>query len=155
MVFRNVYAYVMDYYTAEDICQETFIRLGQNLDHVKPEKVRRWLIRVSEHLAIDYLRKGGNVKVSLGLDGMRDTLADRRYSDLSSMLEEKEERELQKAALIRLRKEKPNWYEAMLMSYVEEMDNRSIGNELGIKASLVSKWKERARRWLLTIYEEN
>lgn len=154
IVVKNAYLFVKDYYAAEDICQETFIRLAQNLDRVKPEKVGRWLICVSERLAIDYLRKGGSVKVSLGLDGIQDTLADRRYSDLSSMLEEKEDRELQKSALICLRREKPVWYDTMLMSYVEEMDNGTIGSELGVKASLVSKWKERARLWLLSKYEE-
>lgn len=155
IVIKNAYLYVKDYHAAEDICQETFIRLGENLDRVEPEKVKRWLLRVSEHLAIDYLRKGGNNKVSVGLDGIKEFSADRRYSDLSALLEEREEQELKTAALIRLRREKPIWYDTMLMSYVEEMDNHAIGNELGVKASLVSKWKERARRWLNAVYEEN
>lgn len=155
IVIKNAYLYVKDYHAAEDICQETFIRLGENLDRVEPEKIKRWLLRVSERLAIDYLRKGGNNKVSVGLDGIKEFPADRRYSDLSALLEEREERELKTAALIRLRREKPIWYDTMLMSYVEEMDNHAIGNELGVKASLVSKWKERARRWLNAVYEEN
>lgn len=154
LVIKNAYLYVKDYHAAEDICQETFIRLGQNLHRVKPENVKTWLFRVSEHLAIDYLRKGGKNKVSLDLDRIGETLPDRRYSDLSALLEEKEERELKAAALIRLRREKPVWYDTVLMSYVEEMDNQAIGEELGIKASLVSKWKERARKWLIAVYEE-
>ena len=88
------------------------------------------------------------------MEGIEEIPADRRYSDLSAILEEKEERELRTAALIRLRKEKPIWYDTIMMSYVEEMDNSTIGDELGIKASLVSKWKERARRWLIAAYEE-
>ena len=58
MVIRNIYLYV-DYYTAEDLCQETFIRLQKYLERVKPEKVKAWLLAVSEHLALDYLKKGG------------------------------------------------------------------------------------------------
>lgn len=154
-VIRNAYAYVGDYHTAEDICQETFIRFGQNMHRIRPEAVRRWLFRVSKRLAIDYLRKGGSYQVDPGLEEIQEFFPDRKYSDLSSVLEEKEERELRTAALIRLRREKPLWYEIILMSHVEGMDNRAIAEELGVTAALVSKWKERARKWLNAAYEEN
>lgn len=155
MVIKNAYSVLKDYYAAEDICQETFIRLKKNMDRVDPDKVRMWLLRVSKRLAIDYLRKGGKRKVDVGLDGVRNIPADRTYFDLSSMLEEKEDRELMGSALNRLKKEKPIWYDAVLMSYVEGMDNRAIGEELGVKAFLVSTWKKRARQWLNKAYEEN
>ena len=38
------------------------------------------------------------------------------------------------------------------MSYVQRMDNVSIGNEFGVSAALVSKWKERAHTWLRNAY---
>lgn len=155
MVTKNVYSYVEDYYTAEDICQETFIRFRQNMDRVEPEKVKIWLFQVSKRLAIDYLRKGGKNKIDVGLEGARDIPADRKHFDLSAILEEKEDRELMGSALHRLKNEKPVWYDAVLMSYVEGMDNCTIGKELGVKAFLVSKWKARARRWLNRAYEEN
>ena len=68
IVIRNAYLFVKDYYIAEDICQETFIRLERNLGTVPPEKVKGWLLCVSERLAIDYLRKGGKYKIHVGLD---------------------------------------------------------------------------------------
>lgn len=37
IVIRNAYLFVKDYYIAEDICQETFIRLERNLGTVPPE----------------------------------------------------------------------------------------------------------------------
>jgi len=40
------------------------------------------------------------------------------------------------------------------MCYLEDMDNPSIGKELGVKPYLISKWKERAKSWLKTAYEE-
>lgn len=153
-VIRNAYLFVKDYYAAEDICQETFIRLGKHLDHIPPEKVRAWLLCVSERMAIDWLRKGGKYETNVGLDEKElDSLVS-GYSDLSSLLERREECEQKGKVLKRLKKEKPLWYQAVCMSYLEDMDNPSIGKELGIGPHLVSKWKERAKRWLKTAYEE-
>lgn len=154
MVIRNAYLFVKDYYTAEDICQETFIRLEKNLDHVSPEKVRPWLVCVSERLAVDYLRKGGKYETKIGLDDAELDLLAGDYSDLSYLIEKKEEYERAERILKRLKREKPRWYDVMCMSYLENMDNPSIGREMGVKPALVSKWKERAKYWLKTAYEE-
>lgn len=154
IVIRNVYLFVRDYYSAEDICQETFIRLDKNLNHIPPEKVQSWLICVSGRLAIDYLRKGGRYETEVGVDEKELELVIENDSDLSYLIEKKEEYEQRGKILKQLKKEKPLWYEAICMSYLEDMDNPSIGKELGVKPSLVSKWKERGKRWLKTAYEE-
>ena len=65
MVIRNVYQRMKDYYAAEDICQETFIRLAGHLDEVPPEKVKAWLICVSDNLALDILRKHKSKEAAL------------------------------------------------------------------------------------------
>ena len=54
----------------------------------------------------------------------------------------------------RLKKEKPQWYDVLFMSLYEGMDNHAIALEMGIKPSLVSKWKERAIKWLKKAYEK-
>lgn len=154
MVIRNVYVMVRDYYTAEDICQETFIRLGEHLDHVPPQKVKRWLINVSGRLAFDYLRKGGKCETKIGIDESELELLFQDDFDLSDLIEKKEECEQRGRVLKRLKKEKPLWYDVICMSYLEDMDNPAIGKELGVKPSLVSKWKERGKRWLKSAYED-
>ena len=49
MVIRNICLHV-DYHTAEDLCQETFIRLSEDLERVEPEKMKAWLLEVSDNL---------------------------------------------------------------------------------------------------------
>lgn len=154
MVIRNAYLFVNDYHAAEDICQETFIRLEKHLEHIPSEKVRSWLVCVSERLSIDYLRKGGQYETSVGLEEEELNIPAEDYFDLSCLIEEKEEFERKGRVLKRLKKEKPLWYQAVCMSYLEDMDNPSIGKELGVRPYLVSKWKERARSWLKKAYEE-
>lgn len=153
MVIRNAYLFVKDYYTAEDICQETFIRLGENLDKIPPEKIKAWLIRVSEHLALDYLKKGGKYEIGLGIEECSEEFVNDDYFDLSSMIVHKEEAECKGRILNKLKRERPLWYETIMMSNLEDMDNSSIGKELGIKPNLVSKWKSRTRKWLRDHYE--
>lgn len=154
IVIRNVYLLVRDYYTAEDVCQETFIRLGKHLNHVPPEKVKAWLICVSGRLAADYLRKGGKNETRIGIDEEELELFVGNDCDLSCLIEKKEEYEQKGKVLKQLKKEKPLWYDVICMSYLEDMDNPSIGKELGVKPSLVSKWKERGKRWLRSAYEK-
>ncbi len=154
IVIRNAYLFVKDYYIAEDICQETFIRLERNLGTVPPEKVKGWLLCVSERLAIDYLRKGGKYKIHVGLDEAEWKPPPEDCADVSSLLEKKEEREQKGRVLKRLKREKPLWYETVCMSYLENMDNPSIGRELGVRPYLISKWKERAKLWLQNAFEE-
>ena len=154
MVIRNAYMYVKDYYVAEDICQETFIRFGKHMEDIPSEKVKGWLFCISERLAFDYLRKGGKYETFVGLEETELNRFSENYSDVSHLLEKKEEYEHRGRVLERLKREKPLWYETMCMCYLENMDNPSIGKELGVKPYLISKWKERAKSWLKTAYEE-
>lgn len=152
LVIRNARLFVKDYHLAEDICQETFIRLGENLDRIPPDKIRIWLIRVSERLAIDAMKKGGTYTVIPGIADGEHEGASAEDSDLSNLMVRKEEIEYRKNILGELKKERPLWYETIVMCYLEEMDNPSISRTLGVKASLIRKWKERARKWLLERY---
>ena len=61
-------------------------------------------------------------------------LSEDPFSDVSWILEEKEKSEFLKRALFRMKIEHNNWYEVILMSYVQRMDNISIGNEFGVSA---------------------
>ena len=53
-----------------------------------------------------------------------------------------------------LKEIRPNWYEVIRMSCLEDMDTRAIGKALGVRPMLVSKWKERGRRWLRDAYRK-
>jgi RNA polymerase sigma-70 factor (ECF subfamily) len=58
---KPVYSYVVrlvnDEGAAEDISQETFVRLFQELDRIRDETASAWLYRVARNLVTDYVRK--------------------------------------------------------------------------------------------------
>ncbi len=154
VVIRNAYVYVKDYHVAEDICQETFIRFEQKMESIPDEKVIRWLLRVSERLALDHLRRGRRRGENLQLEEYVGVLEDNRNTDASRVFIQKEEYEERMRVLDQLREVRPNWHDALIMSYLENMDNSSIGKELGATPALVSKWKERGQRWLREAYKK-
>ena len=150
-IMKNVYVFVRDYHAAEDICQDAFARLSGNLDHVPPEKVKAWLLVVSERLAKDYLRKGGKYRRVMEVEFSEEFVTD-LVPDPLDLLIEREERAEKKRVIGCLKFEKPHWYNAMMMRYMEQMNDIEIREELGIKASLASKWRERAKKWVLGKY---
>ena len=151
MVIRNICLYV-DYHTAEDLCQETFIRLSDHLDSLKPEEIKRWLLVVSERLALDYLKKGGQYSTTIGLEENEEKFADQR-SDTALIVEEREESRIKGRVLERLKREKRDWYDALILYYVGRMSDDEISRRKGVKKSLVGKWRQRAKEKLREWYE--
>lgn len=153
MVIRNAYMVVKDYHTAEDICQDTFICLAERLDEIAQEKVKIWLLVVSRHLALDHIKKGGKYRTDMSLEISGEFFLD-IHSDPSIILENKEQRKEKENVLKSLKLTKPKWFNVILMSFVEEMDNPSIASEMGVTPGLVSQWKGRAVKWLTREYKK-
>lgn len=154
MIIHHSFEYVKDYHTAEDICQESFLRLLKNIDKVPPESMKLWLFRTATNLSIDYLKKGGKYKMTVGLTDYDETNIFDEYMDLSNEIARKETCEEKEHMINRLKKEKPEWYRAILMCHLEGMDNSSIGAVMGVKPTLISKWKERGSKWLRETYKK-
>lgn len=153
LIINNAYSYVDDYYTAEDICQETFLRYYRCEEKIEERKVKAWLLEVSRHLAIDHMRKGGKYKTDVGLEPHVLETKENAYPDPCSILEKKEVEKIRFHVLERLKEEKPIWYEAIVLSVLDDKDNKEIGQIMGVSPSLVSKWKERGKQWLRNKYE--
>ena len=152
LVFRNICLYV-DYHTAEDLCQETFIRLSDHLDSLKPEKIKAWLLVVSEHLSLDYLRKGGSCRTITGLKVEEKELIDPR-SDTERIVEELEESRRKGKVLARLKLEKRDWYDALILRYVGSLSDEEISRRKGVKKSLIGKWRQRSQKKLREWYQK-
>ena len=151
MVFRNIILYV-DYHTAEDLCQETFIRLSEKREKVDHERIREWLLVVSEHLALDHLKRGGKIQTIIGLEPEKTEIPDLRL-DTVLLAEEREESRRKYNVLFRLKMEKRDWYDALILKYVGHMSDKEISEKKGIRHSLVGKWRQRGREQLRKWYE--
>src|SRR4029078_13327246 len=57
-VFSLIYLMVRDRELAEDLAQDTFIKVLNHIDRYRPEfKLSSWLFKIANNVAIDYLRK--------------------------------------------------------------------------------------------------
>src|SRR5918999_3637803 len=57
-VFSLVYRMVRDRELAEDLSQETFIKVLNHIDRYRPEfKLSSWLFKIANNVAIDHLRR--------------------------------------------------------------------------------------------------
>ena len=60
LVMNNAKKYV-DHQTAEDVAQDTFIKMLENLEGLEDATVKDWLAVVSMNIAKDYAKKGGSI----------------------------------------------------------------------------------------------
>lgn len=153
LVYKNAYYMVKDKHVAEDICQDTFERLLEQQSRIPAKNIKAWLLVVSERLALDYLKKGGQYTTDVGLEISEEFFCD-IYSDPGYILEKKEECAQKHTVLEKLKLKKPNWYEVILMSVLEEKDNQSIASELGASYGQISQWKSRGIKWLTKEYKK-
>lgn len=151
LVKRNASRYVGDY-IAEDIAQETFIKMYRHLPYLEDDMVKQWLLVVSGNMAKDYLRKGGQYEIH---SMEPEELEDKMDACFESAEESFEKNDKQKAAgkLLRtacnlLYEKNPKWYYIMLDSYMLGMTSEEIGKVLGTTAGNVDVMKTRARAYL-------
>lgn len=71
-IFSYVFRLVNDEGAAEDIAQETFVRLYQELDRIRDETASAWLYRVARNLVTDYIRKKRPVTFTVLKGGKSD-----------------------------------------------------------------------------------
>ena len=151
-VFSLIYRMVRDRELAEDLAQETFVKVLNAIESYRPEyKFSSWIFKIANNAAIDHLRR--RELDTLSLEGARDAttperaeatalqLADRGESPLDEM----EARELGGAierAITRLR---PEYQSCILLRHVEDRSYEEIAEILGLPLGTVKTYIHRAR----------
>jgi RNA polymerase sigma-70 factor (ECF subfamily) len=151
-VFSLIYRMVRDRETAEDLAQETFIKVLNAIDSYRPEhKFSSWIFKIANNAAIDHLRRRDPDLLSL--DGAPDAVsADRQEAtslqvrDLGeSPLDELQARELGshiETAIARLR---PEYRACIMLRHVEGRAYEEIAAILDLPLGTVKTYIHRAR----------
>ncbi len=154
-VFSLIFRMVRDRETAEDLAQETFIKVLNNLDRYSPEfKFSSWLFKIANNLTIDHLRRRRIDTISI--EGAPDavTVESARATSIAvvsqdqSPLEELESRELGTAIEAAIAGLRPEYRACILLRHVEDRSYEEIAEIVKLPLGTVKTYIHRARHEL-------
>ncbi|MGA2382131.1 MAG: sigma-70 family RNA polymerase sigma factor [Gemmatimonadales bacterium] len=151
-VFSLIYRMVRDRALAEDLAQETFIKVLNALDTYRPEfKFSSWIFKIANNAAIDQLRKRELATLSLdGAPGARtaeevEATALQAVDHTESALAELEARELGSEIEQAIGKLRPEYRTAILLRHVEGRAYEEIAEVMDLPLGTVKTYIHRAR----------
>ena len=151
-VFSLIYRMVRDRALAEDLAQETFIKVLNALDSYRPEfKFSSWIFKIANNAAIDQLRKRELNTLSLdGAPGARtaeevEATALQAVDRTESPLAELESRELGSEIEQAIGRLRPEYRTAILLRHVEGRAYEEIAEVMDLPLGTVKTYIHRAR----------
>ena len=150
---RQVHAHVLrkigDFQIAEDITQETFLRIYQKLDTLNhPTQFSKWLYAIVDHLCIAWFRKNRLQTRSLQEIHISETEAE-AYSRYVATEHAKTTADAQRALVKELlTKLKESDRTVITLHYFEDMTSAEIGEFLGVSENTIKSRIRRARQRL-------
>ncbi len=154
-VFSLVFRMVRDTATAEDLAQDTFIKVLNHIDKYRPEfKFSSWLFKVANNVAIDHLRRRQLNTVSIDgapnaasvadIEATRFDIADKSESALEAM----EARELGSSIERAIGALRPEYRSCIMLRHVEGRSYEEIAATLDLPLGTVKTYIHRARHQL-------
>ena len=141
-ILAVAYRMLGDRGAAEDVAQETFVRLWRNAADWKPgvARLETWLYRVASNLCIDRIRKS---KRDAPEDAAPEQVDDAPLAD--GVMEATERGAAVRAAIARLNERQRM---ALTLCHYEELSNGETAEIMGVSVEAVESLLARARRRL-------
>lgn len=159
-VFSLIYRMVRDRELAEDLAQETFIKVLNAIERYRPEfKFSSWIFKIANNATIDHLRR--KELDTLSLEGGPDaTTPDRieatalKIGDTTeNPLEELEARELGSAIERAVATLRPEYKACIILRHVEGRPYEEISEILDLPLGTIKTYIHRARAELRELLE--
>src|SRR6478752_7789751 len=154
-VFSLIFRMVRDREMAEDLAQDTFIKVLNNIDRYRPEfKLSSWLFKIANNVTIDHLRRRQLDTISI--EGSPDAVTAERARATSvtvtsggeSPLEELESRELGGQIEKAIAKLRPEYRACIILRHVEDYSYDEIAEIVKLPLGTVKTYIHRARQEL-------
>jgi RNA polymerase sigma-70 factor (ECF subfamily) len=160
-VFSLIFRMVRDRETAEDLSQETFIKVLNNIDRYSPDfKFSSWLFKIANNLTIDHLRRRRLDTISI--EGAPDavTAESARATSIviasanESPLAELESKELGASIEQAIAQLRPEYRACIILRHVEDRSYEEIAEIVKLPLGTVKTYIHRARRELRAALNE-
>jgi len=140
---------VKDESVADDLIQETFIRIQENLDSVRdPAKISSWIFRIAYHLCQDHFR---TLKKSSSHEEVHEGLANLHETPVQKKLEQGEMSQCVQDQVNLLPESLRN---VLIFADAMDFSHREIADILGLTVENVKVRLHRARKRLKAILKE-
>ncbi|MGH7570183.1 MAG: RNA polymerase sigma factor [Gemmatimonadales bacterium] len=160
-VFSLLYRMVRDRALAEDLAQETFIKVLNGIKSYRPEfKFSSWIFKIANNAAIDHLRRKSLETLSLDGSPMAETPEEMSATALQlgsrgeTPLQELEARELGTAIERAIGRLRPEYRACILLRHVEGHSYEEIAEMLDLPLGTVKTYIHRARNELRGYLED-
>ena len=137
LVLKVAYIYSGDNYdAAEDITQDTFLKLYIGFEELKDGNVSAWLYTTAKNSALNFNKKF-----------KREVLSedDELYKKKEEVLYKKQFHEKIMAALS---KKNPRWYEAIILVYYMDIPQVKVAEIMEIRKEVLHALLHRAKKWI-------
>jgi RNA polymerase sigma-70 factor (ECF subfamily) len=154
-VFSLIFRMVRDREIAEDLAQDTFIKVLNHIDRYRPEfKLSSWLFKIANNVAIDHLRKRQLETVSIDGSPHAASAAEVEATQMDvaarqeTALEEMEAKEIGKAIEGAIESLRPEYRSCIMLRHVEGRSYEEIAAMLDLPLGTVKTYIHRARHQL-------
>ncbi len=132
--------YIKDQMRAQDVLQDTFVKIFANIGHYKSEGAfEGWLKKIAVNTCLDQLRKDKKLLTDVSLDDVSHKLAHQDYSVEKLMADD----------LLKLVQALPDGYRTVFNLFaIEGYSHQEISVQLGISESTSKTQYLRARAYL-------
>ena len=147
LVYTICYKLTGDYFSAEDLTQETFLSAFQRYGTFDGDNEKAWICRIATNKSIDYLRSASRRSVPVE-DTFFELTVEERGSPEDICMEEEIKDELAKSC----DGLKPPYNQVAKAYYLEELSPREIAERQGKSLKTIQTQIYRAKQMLKKIY---
>lgn len=146
-VYKTSFFITKDHHSAQDIVQETFIKVFNNLDKLEDgSKMKAWISTITTRTAIDFIRKQrkGNEFETEDFDTLK-----LNGSEHASTVEEEVEKSIVSERIrVEIQQLSPEYRSVLYFKYIEDLKDQEIANVLGLNVGTVKTRIHRAKNQL-------
>ena len=154
-VFSLIYRMVRDREAAEDLAQDSFVKVLNHIDRYNPEfKFSSWIFKIANNVAIDHLRRRQPQTVSMDGSPHATSASEIEASSFEiaaeqeTALQELEAREIGSAIERAIAKLRPEYRACIMLRHVEDRSYEEIATTLDLPLGTVKTYIHRARNEL-------
>lgn len=142
-VFNYIFRLVSQRQNAEDLTQETFIKVYKSLDQLDPEKnIKSWIYKIATNTVYDWLRKKQKKPELFLIDDLKVGFETIDQNDAYWSIERVKDLE---QALERI---SPSYRAVLLLHYYEDLSYEEVSKVLSIPLNTVKIHLHRAKKAL-------